>query len=115
MNNVFNISHFLISPKVRLLVDDDMANRMLGEMENLSAIQGKELTLSHGTATTWGIELAQENDPDRKYRVAFVLEEHTPKTDQKYLSLVAVEEGTQLELAPEKRLKLQDWHVIPVI
>jgi hypothetical protein len=114
MNNVLNITHFLISPKVSLLVDDDMAMRMLDQMEQLSEIPGKELTLSHGIATTWGIELAQEGQPDRTYRVAFILENHSPQNGEKYLSLVAIEEGTQLEIDPEKRMKLEEWKVIPI-
>ena len=105
------ISTILVSPKVSLLVDEAMANNMLGHLVQMLQQPSNDLSFSHGNARSWGIELAAEEDTDRAYRVAFVLEDRLLPTPKTYLTMIALEEGAQLELPPEKRMLLSDWNV----
>lgn len=112
MNKAYTITKILISPKVGLLVDDAMALRMLDHLDQMVTQPSNDFTFEHGPAKSWGIELASDDATNRVYRVAFVVEERSEPDEETYLTMIAVEEGTQLELPPEKREQLADWKVI---
>ncbi|MFP6582183.1 MAG: hypothetical protein VCD00_06455 [Candidatus Hydrogenedentota bacterium] len=113
MNKQYTITKILVSPKVGLLVDDDTARNMLAHLDQMVTQPATDLDFSHGPAKSWGIELAADDDSDRNYRVAFVVEErNTPPHEETYLTMVSVEEGTQLEIAPQKRETLENWRLV---
>jgi hypothetical protein len=112
MNKQYTITKILLSPKVALLVDDDTARNMLGHLDQMVTQPGNDFTFSHGPAKSWGIELAGEENSDRTYRVAFVVEERPGPPDETFLTMVAVEEGAQLEMPPQKRELIRDWKVV---
>ena len=112
MHKAYSVTKILISPKVGLLVDDDTALRMLAHLDQMVTQPSHEYTFDHGPAKSWGIELAAEDDSNRVYRVAFVVEERAEPEDETYLTMIAIEEGMQLELPPAKREKLADWKVV---
>lgn len=112
MNKAYTISKILISPKVALLVDDDTALRMLDHLDQMVTQPANDFTFEHGPAKSWGIELAADDATNRVYRVAFVVEERDEPDEETFLTMIAIEEGTQLELPPHKREQLADWKVL---
>lgn len=113
MNKKYTVTKILVSPKVALLVDDDTARNMLNHLDQMVTQPSNDLEFSHGSSKSWGIELAADDNSDRSYRVAFVVEERgAPPTRETFLTMISVEEGAQLELAPEKREALADWKLV---
>jgi hypothetical protein len=91
-----------------------MALEMMWQIR-LAGTQGRIIALSYGTAMSWEKELYVKNDPEPSRSVTFILENHPHETGQQYLSVITAEEETQLELTPEKRSKLEEWKVIPIL
>lgn len=106
------VARILISPKVSELVDDEMARDMADKIPELMKQPSQDLELGYGTVQAWGVELLDERDQNRSYRVAFILEESDDPTPVWILTIAAMEERMQLEAPPARRGTLKGWKIV---
>jgi hypothetical protein len=99
----------LLSPRVAGLLDDDTARLMAKQLDAMSTQEGHPLDLPHGSARLWGVEIEDSANDNRTYRVAFVVEEESKPPRRTYLSILAIEEQSDLADPPNVRAQRGGW------
>lgn len=112
MPKLYEPHTMLLSPRVAKLLDDETARMMAGQLEAMQSQEGHPLDLPHGPAHLWGVEIEDAEDANRTYRVAFVVEEEWIPPRRTFLSVIAVEEQSELNNAPASRGELPGWRTI---
>ncbi len=104
--------HVLLSPRLAGLLDDRSIRFFLDHLDELAAQPHRDLELSRGSVKTWGIELADADDADRTYRALAAIEEEPGAEGATFLTLLALEEYSELEVPPRERMAGAGWRTV---